>query len=69
MESRDQYQSTDIRDILSSEFAIAGADAAALYKKIQELRLDVERIVPVHGAPATIQRLNEAAAIRSNYFK
>jgi glyoxylase-like metal-dependent hydrolase (beta-lactamase superfamily II) len=59
----------DIWDILSNEFAIAGADAAALSRKIQELRLDVERIVPVHGAPATIQRLNEAVAIRSKYFK
>lgn len=59
----------DIWDILSNEFAIGGADAAALSRKIQELRLDVERIVPVHGAPAAIQRLNEAVAIRSKYFK
>jgi glyoxylase-like metal-dependent hydrolase (beta-lactamase superfamily II) len=58
----------DVWDISSTELAIAGADTVALARRIRELGLSVERIVPVHGAPGTIQMLNEALAVRGKYF-
>jgi glyoxylase-like metal-dependent hydrolase (beta-lactamase superfamily II) len=58
----------DVWDVTSTELAIAGADTVALVRRIRELGLAVERIVPVHGAPGTIKMLNEALAVRRKYF-
>jgi glyoxylase-like metal-dependent hydrolase (beta-lactamase superfamily II) len=58
----------DLWDIGSTEQVIAGADTVSLAKKIRELGLEVERIVPVHGAPGTIQMLDQALAVRAKYF-
>lgn len=58
----------DAWDIISTDLVIAGADTVSVAKKIQELGLQVEQIIPVHGAPGTIQMLNEAVAVRAKYF-
>jgi hypothetical protein len=58
----------DVWDISSMELAIAGADTVTLARRIRELGLNVERVIPVHGAPGTIQMLNEALAVRGRYF-
>jgi glyoxylase-like metal-dependent hydrolase (beta-lactamase superfamily II) len=42
-----------------------GEDTAALLGKIQELGLAVERIVPVHGHPGTLDDLRRAVSMRA----
>jgi glyoxylase-like metal-dependent hydrolase (beta-lactamase superfamily II) len=58
----------DLWDVLSTDFAIGGADAAGMAARIRELGLDVERIIPVHGAPGTLRLLESAVAVREKYF-
>lgn len=57
----------DLYDVLTTELPIAGVDAVAMARKIDELGLDVERIVPVHGVPATMEDLRRGLTIRAKY--
>jgi glyoxylase-like metal-dependent hydrolase (beta-lactamase superfamily II) len=57
----------DLWDPLSLELPIAGADASKMAETIQKLRLDVERIIPVHGIDATMDSLKKGVAIRAKY--
>ncbi len=59
----------DVWDIISTELVIAGTDTVSMARKIRELGLPVERIVPVHGATGTIQMLDSALAVRAKYFQ
>jgi glyoxylase-like metal-dependent hydrolase (beta-lactamase superfamily II) len=58
----------DVWDILSPDLAIAGSDTVSLARRIQQLGLDVERIVPVHGPPGTMAMLRDALAVRAKYI-
>jgi glyoxylase-like metal-dependent hydrolase (beta-lactamase superfamily II) len=57
----------DLLDTLNPEVVIPGIDTIAMIEKIKEHRLDVERIVPVHGVPITIDDLNRGLAIRARH--
>jgi len=57
----------DLFDVLTTDLVIVGVDGAAMAKKIDELGLDVERIIPVHGVPATMDDLRRGLAIRAKY--
>lgn len=57
----------DLWDPISLELVIAGADATKMAHKIQELGLDVERIIPVHGINADMQSLKRGVAVRAKY--
>ncbi len=57
----------DVWDPISLELVIAGPDAVNLAKKVEELGLRVERIIPVHGVPATMEALNRGVAVRAKY--
>jgi pimeloyl-ACP methyl ester carboxylesterase len=57
----------DLWDILSTEQVIAGADAARMARTIRRLGLDVNQIIPVHGAPGTNEMLGKALAVRAKY--
>jgi hypothetical protein len=59
----------DLWDILSTDLAIAGTDAVNMARKIQELGLPVERIIPVHGIPGTIETLERGLAVRAKYIQ
>lgn len=58
----------DVWDPISLEQDIAGPDAAAMAKRIQELGLQVDRIIPVHGVPTTMAALNRGLAVRAKYL-
>lgn len=58
----------DLWDPISSDLSIGGSDAAALDKKFKELGLLVDRIIPVHGIPATSEMLRNGLAIRAKYL-
>ncbi|MGH9532822.1 MAG: MBL fold metallo-hydrolase [Terriglobales bacterium] len=57
----------DVWDPISLELVIAGPDTVNLAKRIQELGLQVERIIPVHGLPATMEALKRGLAVRAKY--
>ncbi len=57
----------DLFDVLTPELVIAGVDAAVMDRRIREFRLEVERIVPMHGVPVTIDHLRRGLAIRRKY--
>jgi dienelactone hydrolase/glyoxylase-like metal-dependent hydrolase (beta-lactamase superfamily II) len=57
----------DVWDPVSSGQHIAGADAARLAERIRALGLDVERIIPAHGVPATMRDLERGLAVRAKY--
>lgn len=57
----------DLWDPISLDLVIAGADAAKMAKKIQQLGLDIHRIIPVHGIDADIEALNKGMAVRAKY--
>lgn len=59
----------DLWDIVSTDLVIAGSDAVTLAQRIRERGLQVERIIPVHGVPGTMEMLNNGLAIRAKYFK
>lgn len=58
----------DVWDPISLELVIAGPDAVNLARRIKELGLQVERIIPVHGIPATMEALEGGLAVRAKYF-
>jgi glyoxylase-like metal-dependent hydrolase (beta-lactamase superfamily II) len=59
----------DLLDVLTEDLVIAGVDAVPMRKKIDELGLDVERFVPVHGVPITGEQLAAAYRIRAKYVR
>ena len=59
----------DLWDPLSRDLDIAGSDAVSLAEKVRELGLDVERIIPVHGIPTTMEALRRGLAVRAKYRK
>jgi glyoxylase-like metal-dependent hydrolase (beta-lactamase superfamily II)/dienelactone hydrolase len=59
----------DLLDVLTEDLVIAGVDAVPMRKKIDELGLDVERFVPVHGLPITGEQLAAAYRIRAKYVR
>jgi glyoxylase-like metal-dependent hydrolase (beta-lactamase superfamily II) len=59
----------DVWDPISAELPIGGTDTVNMAKKIQQLGLEVECIVPVHGIPGTKEMLDRGLAIRAKYMK
>ncbi|HXE91814.1 MAG TPA: MBL fold metallo-hydrolase [Terriglobales bacterium] len=59
----------DVWDPISLELVIAGPDTVNMARKITELGLKVERIIPVHGIPATIEALKSGLAVRAKYVQ
>ncbi len=57
----------DVWDPISLELVIAGADAAKMAAKSQELGLDVERFIPVHGIDADGEALKRGLEVRAKY--
>ena len=57
----------DIFDVLTPELVIAGIDAVVMAERIGEFNLDVERFVPMHGVPVTIDHLRRGLEIRRKY--
>jgi glyoxylase-like metal-dependent hydrolase (beta-lactamase superfamily II) len=57
----------DVWDPLSRDLDIAGSDTVSMAAKMCELGLAVERIVPVHGIPTTIDALKRGLAVREKY--
>jgi glyoxylase-like metal-dependent hydrolase (beta-lactamase superfamily II) len=57
----------DLLDVTAPEMVLAGPDGVTLAEKIAALGLAVERIVPVHGVPATHHHLEQALAIRARH--
>jgi len=57
----------DLFDVLTPELVIAGADAVVMEKRIREFALDVEKIVPMHGVPVSIDHLHRGLQIRRKY--
>lgn len=55
----------DVWDIISTDLAIAGSDTVQMSKKIRELGLKVERVIPVHGAPGASNLLERALAVQA----
>jgi glyoxylase-like metal-dependent hydrolase (beta-lactamase superfamily II) len=55
----------DLLDMPGEKPAAGGEDTQQFANKIREMRLDVERIVPIHGSPATatMQDLERAVAM------
>jgi hypothetical protein len=47
-------------DVLTEELVIAGVDAVPLRTRILALGLEVDRLVPVHGAPIGGEHLEAA---------
>ena len=58
----------DLMDVLTEELVIAGVDAAPMRQKIQQLGLQVEHFVPVHGSPITGEQFEQAYRIRAKYL-
>jgi hypothetical protein len=57
----------DLFDVLTPDLVIAGLDAVGMAERIQQLELHVERIVPMHGVPVTIEHLRRGLEIRREY--
>jgi glyoxylase-like metal-dependent hydrolase (beta-lactamase superfamily II) len=57
----------DLFDTLTAELVFGGTDAETLSRRIRELGLDVERIVPTHGVPVNFRHLERALEIRRKY--
>jgi len=57
----------DLFDPVSTQLVITGIDGSILQKKIIELGLDVERIIPVHGIPVTLHDLERGVAVHAKY--
>jgi glyoxylase-like metal-dependent hydrolase (beta-lactamase superfamily II) len=57
----------DLLDTLTPELVIPSLDGIAMIKKIKEYKLDVARIVPMHGVPVTIDDLNRGLAVRARH--
>ncbi|MCI0606830.1 MBL fold metallo-hydrolase [bacterium] len=58
----------DLLDISSPDLVLAYSATKILATKIQELGLSVQRIIPAHGIPGTIDSLNQALAVREKYI-
>ena len=58
----------DLWDPISSDLSIGGSDASTLDKRIRERGLLVERIIPVHGLPATSEMLRDGLEVRAKYL-
>ena len=58
----------DVWDPISLELVIAGPDTVNMARKIEELGLRVERIIPVHGIPATMDALKSGLSVRAKYI-
>jgi hypothetical protein len=59
----------DLMDVLTDQLVIAGVDAMRMRARIQQLGLEVERLVPVHGAPIGGAQLERAYAVRAKYVR
>jgi glyoxylase-like metal-dependent hydrolase (beta-lactamase superfamily II) len=59
----------DVWDPISLELDVAGTDAATLARKMRELGLEVERIIPVHGVPTTMAALERGLSVRAKYSR
>jgi len=59
----------DLWDVPTARQAIAGPDAELLLARVRELGLDVARMVPVHGVPATAADLARGLAIRARHVE
>lgn len=57
----------DLLDVLTPELVIPGVDTLVLIRKIKELHLDVQRIVPVHGVPISLDDLHRGLAVRARH--
>lgn len=57
----------DFMDVLTEDLVIAGVDAVPMRRKIDELGLDVQRFVPVHGLPISGEQFDAAYRIRAKY--
>ena len=57
----------DLLDITSQDLVLTGPEGVTLAEKIRQLGLQVERIIPVHGAPGTTESLNQALAVRARH--
>lgn len=58
----------DLWDVSAPEQAITGEDGVFLMMEIERLHLDVQRMLPVHGVPATLDEMKHGLAIRAKYF-
>jgi len=58
----------DLLDITSTDLVIGVGDTVSMSAKIDALRLDVEKIVPVHGIPSSVDVLYDALALRAKYI-
>ncbi len=59
----------DVWDPSSLELPLGWSDTLHLARKIEELGLQVERIIPVHGIPATMEAMKRGIAIRAKYAR
>lgn len=59
----------DLLDVGSKELVLSGPDGVTLAGAIRRLGLRVERIIPVHGSPATSQHLDRALAVRAKHVR
>jgi len=57
----------DLFDVLTPELVITGVDGVALASRIDELDLDVDHIVPMHGPPVAFAQLRQGLEIRRKY--
>ncbi len=57
----------DVWDPTSLELPLGWTDTTILARKIEELGLQVDRIIPVHGIPATMEAMRRGVAIRAKY--
>lgn len=57
----------DLWDVLAAELAIGGRDAEILMHRLRSRGVAFERMVPVHGVPATRAQLERGLAIRARY--
>ncbi len=57
----------DMLDVLTPEQVIAGVDGVVMAERIRALGLDVERILPMHGVPVTMEHLRRGLEIRRKY--
>jgi pimeloyl-ACP methyl ester carboxylesterase len=58
----------DLLDITSSDLVIGVGDTVSMSEKIDSLALDVEKIVPVHGIPSSVDVLHNALELRGKYI-
>jgi glyoxylase-like metal-dependent hydrolase (beta-lactamase superfamily II) len=58
----------DLWDVLSPELALTGRDGEILMHRLRALGVAFDRMVPVHGVPATRAQLERGLAIRARYL-